>query len=113
MIEACSVDLMHTVWGPEPIRLGYIGAPISTAFSFNLIAMLTLIYGLFYAPREAWQPLSSNIFKSLGLLVQLGSAGVGQLASEWWSWELVGREFASCLLLFFRETGTDRDIFSF
>jgi MATE family multidrug resistance protein len=32
------------------------------------------------------------MFKSLGILVQLGLAGVGQVASEWWSWELVGRE---------------------
>lgn len=92
---------MYTVWGPEPIRLGYIGAPISTAFSFNLISVLTLVYGLLYAPREAWEPISSKMFKSLGLLVQLGLAGVGQLASEWWSWELVGREFTSYRLLSF------------
>lgn len=32
------------------------------------------------------------MFKSLGVLLQLGMAGVGQLAAEWWSWELVGRE---------------------
>ncbi|KAF8315345.1 multidrug Oligosaccharidyl-lipid polysaccharide flippase [Clavulina sp. PMI_390] len=80
------------VWGPPSIRLGYIGAPISTACSFNLISLLTLTYALVYSPREAWQAPSSKVWKSLGSLMQLGSAGVGQIAAEWWSWELVGRE---------------------
>jgi MATE family multidrug resistance protein len=80
------------VWGPAPVRLGYIGAPISTAISFNLISICTIIYAVFFAPREAWHPLTTKSFKSLGVLVQLGLAGVGQLASEWWSWELLGRE---------------------
>ncbi|THG97308.1 hypothetical protein EW026_g4664 [Hermanssonia centrifuga] len=61
------------VWGPKPIRLGFIGAPIATSISFNLISLCSIIYGV-----------------CLGVLVQLGLAGVGQTASEWWSWELVG-----------------------
>lgn len=85
-------DVWLLVWGPAPIRLGYIGAPISTAISFNLISICTIIYGICFAPVEAWHPFGSKSFKSLGVLVQLGLAGVGQLASEWWSWELVGRE---------------------
>ncbi|EJD04959.1 multidrug/Oligosaccharidyl-lipid/Polysaccharide flippase [Fomitiporia mediterranea MF3/22] len=78
------------VWGPESIRLGFIGAPIATSISFNLIAIFSLIYGIFWVPRTAWYPLSHRMFTSLGILVQLGIAGVGQTASEWWSWELVG-----------------------
>ncbi|PPR06453.1 hypothetical protein CVT24_002614 [Panaeolus cyanescens] len=79
------------VWGPEPIRLGFIGAPIATAFSFNLISFLSLIYGLFYAPTTAWHPLSRRMFDPSGLLIvaKLGLSGVGQTASEWWAWELV------------------------
>ena len=80
------------VWGPEPIRLGFIGAPIASAISFNLISILSLLYGIFWVPRTAWAPFSRRTFTSLGILVQLGLAGVGQVASEWWSWELVGRE---------------------
>ncbi|KAF7323681.1 RNA helicase [Mycena kentingensis (nom. inval.)] len=57
------------VWGPEPIRLGYIGAPIATACSFNLVCIMN--------------------FTSLGVLVNLGIAGVGQTASDWWAWELI------------------------
>jgi len=29
------------------------------------------------------------MFKSLGVIVNLGLSGVGQTASEWWAWELV------------------------
>ncbi|KAJ3485634.1 hypothetical protein NLI96_g4836 [Meripilus lineatus] len=78
------------VWGPAPIRLGFVGAPIATAISFNLISIASIIYGVFFVPRTAWHPFSMRCFTSLGVLVQLGLAGVGQTASEWWSWELVG-----------------------
>ncbi|KAH9924207.1 MATE efflux family protein [Fomitopsis serialis] len=78
------------VWGPEPVRLGFIGAPIATAVSFNLISLASIAYGIFCVPRTAWHPLSRRCFTSLGVLVHLGLAGVGQTASEWWSWELVG-----------------------
>ncbi|KAF5380192.1 hypothetical protein D9615_006162 [Tricholomella constricta] len=77
------------VWGPQQIRLGFIGAPIATAFSFNLVSLMSIIYGVIYVPRTAWYPLSRRMFTSLGVLVQLGLAGVGQTASEWWAWELV------------------------
>ncbi|ESK88255.1 multidrug oligosaccharidyl-lipid polysaccharide flippase [Moniliophthora roreri MCA 2997] len=78
------------VWGPEPIRLGFIGAPIATAISFNLISLMTIIYGVFFAPKTAWCPISRRSFTSLGTLVHLGLGGVGQTATEWWAWELVG-----------------------
>ncbi|KAG5634975.1 hypothetical protein H0H81_000164 [Sphagnurus paluster] len=77
------------VWGPSQIRLGFIGAPIATAISFNLVSILSIAYGIIYVPRTAWYPLSRRMFTSLGVLVQLGLAGVGQTASEWWAWELV------------------------
>ncbi|KAI0353405.1 MATE efflux family protein [Trametes cingulata] len=78
------------VWGPAPFRLGFIGAPIATAISFNLISLMSILYGVFFVPKTAWHPLSMRCFTSLGVLVQLGLSGVGQVASEWWSWELVG-----------------------
>ncbi|KAF7318306.1 RNA helicase [Mycena chlorophos] len=77
------------VWGPDPIRLGYIGAPIATVISFNLVSFMNIIYGIFIAPRTAWMPISSRSFTSLGILVNLGLAGVAQVGSEWWAWELV------------------------
>ncbi|KAF8656526.1 hypothetical protein AX16_002490 [Volvariella volvacea WC 439] len=75
------------VWGPP--KLGFIGAPLATAISFNLVSLMSIIYGVFFVPRTAWHPLSRRMFTSLGVLLQLGLAGVGQTASEWWAWELV------------------------
>jgi MATE family multidrug resistance protein len=101
------------VWGPEPIALGFIGAPLATAISFNLISIASIIYGIFFVPNTAWHPFSRRSFTSLGVLVRLGMGGVGQFyrtiidhlptldnlclrtgqtASEWWCWELIGRE---------------------
>lgn len=69
------------MWGPEPVRLGFIGAPIATAVSFNLISLASIVYGIFYVPRTAWHPLGRRCFTSLGVLVHLGLAGVGALSS--------------------------------
>ncbi|ELU44319.1 multidrug/Oligosaccharidyl-lipid/Polysaccharide flippase [Rhizoctonia solani AG-1 IA] len=70
--------------------LRFVGAPLATAISFNLIAVCSVVYGLLYTPGTAWHPIGRRSFRSLGTLVQLGLAGTGQIASEWWSWELVG-----------------------
>ncbi|KZO98453.1 mate-domain-containing protein [Calocera viscosa TUFC12733] len=77
------------VWGPDPVRLGFKGAPLATAFSFNLMLVVFLIYGCFFAPKTAWCPISRRSFTRLGDLVSLGIAGVGMTVSEWWSWEIV------------------------
>ncbi|KAF7329955.1 RNA helicase [Mycena kentingensis (nom. inval.)] len=91
----CIVALVNAVlnyllvWGPRQIRLGFIGAPIATCLSLTLAAILSLAYGAFLAPRPrtAWTPLSAQSFTNLGMLIRLGAAGVGQIASEWWAWE--------------------------
>jgi MATE family multidrug resistance protein len=90
-----SIGSLHSlsVWGPEPVRIGFIGAPIATAISFNLISISSVIYGIFYVEKTTWHPISRRSFSDLGLLVRLGLAGVGQIASAWWSWELVGRAY--------------------
>ncbi|KAH7882897.1 mate-domain-containing protein [Phlebopus sp. FC_14] len=78
------------VWGPAPLRLGFIGAPIATSISYNLIAIAALVYGVFYVDRTAWHPLSRKSLTSLGLLAKLSVGSIGQVVTEWWSWELVG-----------------------
>jgi len=78
------------VWGPEPIRLGFIGAPIATAISMNLMAVLCTLYGIYYVPRTAWHPFSRLAFRSLPVALRLSLSGVGQIVSEWWSWEFFG-----------------------
>ena len=90
MYKVRPLTIIQSMLAMQPVVC--IGAPIATAISFNLISIASIIYGVFYVPRTAWHPLSRRSFTSLGVLVQLGLAGVGQTASEWWSWELVGRE---------------------
>ncbi|KAI0318084.1 MATE efflux family protein [Amylostereum chailletii] len=78
------------VWGPKPFGLGFIGAPLASSISFNLVSLASVFYGIVFVPKTAWHPFSRKSFTGLGVLVQLGLSGVGQTASEWWSWELVG-----------------------
>ncbi|KAF8079286.1 multidrug/Oligosaccharidyl-lipid/Polysaccharide flippase [Lyophyllum atratum] len=78
------------VWGPEPVRLGFIGAPMATAISFNLISLASVLYGVYFAPRKAWHPISTQMFTNLGLVTRLGIAGIGETASRWWAWEFIG-----------------------
>ncbi|KAB5592878.1 transport protein [Ceratobasidium theobromae] len=77
------------VQGPEPVRLGFIGAPIATSISVTLTSAMYLIYGVYFAPHTAWHPITSQSLTSLPKLLRLGSAGVAQVAAEWWSWELM------------------------
>lgn len=65
------------VWGPEPIALGFIGAPLATAISFNLISISSIVYGIFFVPNTAWHPITRRTFTNLGVLVRLGLGGVG------------------------------------
>ncbi|KAI6150066.1 MATE efflux family protein [Pisolithus thermaeus] len=73
-----------------PLGLSFPGAPIATALSFNLVSLASIAYAYFFVPRTAWCPIGPNIWRGWGVLLRLGVAGVGQTASEWWSWELMG-----------------------
>ncbi|KAJ3573733.1 hypothetical protein NP233_g2238 [Leucocoprinus birnbaumii] len=84
------------VWGPAPVRLGFIGAPLATSISFNLISILSIIYGIYFVPRTAWHPFSMKMFNGLGILVKLGLSGIGQVAADYWAWE--GVALAASLL---------------
>ena len=73
-----SKSLNYIVWGPGPIRMGFIGAPIATAISFNLISIMSICYGIFFTSKTAWHPISSRMFKGFGILISLGISGVGE-----------------------------------
>lgn len=82
------------VWGPESIRLGFIGAPIATAISMTTMAITSVAYAWYTAPRDAWGGLSMEIFNDLSLNIKLGLAGTAMVASEWWCWEIVYVSFS-------------------
>ena len=74
----CIMELIDvSVWGPESIRLGFIGAPIATSISYNLISVASIIYGMFFVERTAWHPISPRCLTSLGSLAWLSMGGVG------------------------------------
>ena len=72
----------QTVWGPDSVRLGFIGAPIATAISLNLTSILYTFYGLWFTSKVAWHPVSKECLHDLHRLFRLGSAGVAQIAAE-------------------------------
>ena len=83
-----------------PLGLSFLGAPLATAISFNLVSLASIFYGYYYTPLTAWSPITRESFnpttgelwKGWGVLAKLGVSGVFQTASEWWSYELVGCE---------------------
>ena len=79
------------VYGPDSVRLGFIGAPIASLISYHLMLVLGLLQ-CYIAPRDAWSGLSYKAFDARGLKIcwTLGLASTGAVISEWWSWEIAG-----------------------
>lgn len=79
------------VWGPDSIRLGFIGAPLASALSMWLMAVLCF-FQCVLGPRHAWDGFTTAAFKWEGIkpVLHLGFAGMVSLAAEWWAWEIVG-----------------------
>lgn len=80
-----------SVVGPiDSIRLGFVGAPIASCISINLMFITMFLYSIFRAPRDAWGGWTPELLSGFGLNIKLGLAGIGMVGSEWWSWEIVG-----------------------
>ncbi|KAG9074859.1 hypothetical protein FS749_013528 [Ceratobasidium sp. UAMH 11750] len=77
------------VWGPKPVGVGFIGAPIATSISLTLMSILYVTYAVFFTSHKAWHPVSTQSFRSLPKLLGMAFTGVGQSAAEWWSWEFI------------------------
>src|SRR4051794_14460317 len=67
----------------------FIGAPIAASVSITLMSVLYAVYGLYFAPRTAWHPVTSQSFTCLPELFVMGIIGVGQSTGGWWSWEFM------------------------
>ena len=37
--------------------IGFIGAPLASAISMNLVSLASIIYGVFFIPSTAWHPI--------------------------------------------------------
>jgi hypothetical protein len=69
--------------------LRFIGAPIASSISFDIMALAYIIHVCFINPPDAWHPINRLCFQELGKLFRLGLSTTGQIASEWWCWEIV------------------------
>ncbi|EGO31132.1 hypothetical protein SERLADRAFT_432789 [Serpula lacrymans var. lacrymans S7.9] len=81
--------------GPESFRLGFVGAPVSTAISHNLISILLFFYILkrVVTKREELFARSSPpppFFHGMYDLLVAGISGVARSASQLWSKDLGG-----------------------
>ena len=79
------------VWGPPSIRFGFLGAPLASAISMWLMALLCTLQCMLVS-HGTWDGWSWQAWDRAGLKTcfRLGLAGLLSLASEWWAWEIVG-----------------------
>ncbi|KAI9320209.1 mate-domain-containing protein [Dichotomocladium elegans] len=72
----------------EPISIGFIGAPLATAFSYWLMLALLLLYINKVRGREAWGGWSREAFHDWWPFLKLAIPGILMVCSEWWAFEL-------------------------
>ncbi|KAH9453472.1 hypothetical protein Pst134EA_024344 [Puccinia striiformis f. sp. tritici] len=78
------------IWGPESLQLGFIGAPVATVISFNLMGLSCFLYCARVAGQQGWPGCDRRALRDLGPNFCLGLSGFTTLASEWWFWEFIG-----------------------
>ncbi|ORY27910.1 multidrug/Oligosaccharidyl-lipid/Polysaccharide flippase [Naematelia encephala] len=77
------------VWGPDWIRVGFVGAPLAQAASFNAAGLLSVLYAVVWAPRTAWAGFDRRqAFQELGVVFSLGLSGIVMISAEWWVWQV-------------------------
>ncbi|RKP06353.1 mate-domain-containing protein [Thamnocephalis sphaerospora] len=76
------------VWWP-PVSLGFIGAPIATAFTHWLNFILMALFVRFVDGRQCWGGWSRKALQDWGTLVSLGLAGVVLICSECWAFQVI------------------------
>ncbi|KAI5994534.1 MATE efflux family protein [Pisolithus marmoratus] len=59
------------VWGPQPFRLGFIGAPIAASISYNVVAATFVVYGVLIRPKDRLASDHSQGIHELGLFGQI------------------------------------------
>ncbi|KAJ1654108.1 ethionine resistance protein [Dispira simplex] len=76
------------VWW-KPISLGFIGAPLATAFSYWLMFALLVLYTIYVDGYQAWGGWSRQAFYKLDEFMRLGLPGIITTCAEWWAFEVV------------------------
>ncbi|KAF8880035.1 hypothetical protein BD779DRAFT_1612809 [Infundibulicybe gibba] len=77
------------VWGPQSIRLGFIGLPSQLRSRSISFQSCRLYMACLCAPDGMVSTLAADVYQPRRPRAS-GLAGIGQTASEWWAWELMG-----------------------
>ncbi|KAI8139327.1 mate-domain-containing protein [Fennellomyces sp. T-0311] len=72
----------------EPVRLGFIGAPLATAFSYWVMLILLLLYTWKVRGKEAWGGWSREALQNWWPFLRLAIPGTAMVCSEWWAYQL-------------------------
>lgn len=70
------------VWSPT-FGLGFIGAPIATTVSVDLMAAMFLVYCYFFVPKIGWCGFRREALSGWGPVCKLGISGYALDSSEW------------------------------
>ncbi|KAI5475354.1 hypothetical protein MNV49_001585 [Pseudohyphozyma bogoriensis] len=82
--------LSYTLVWSKPFGMGYIGAPIATCISMNLMFIGGVIYAYFFVSRKGWGGFTKEVFTNWGECFKLGVAGIAMVGSEVWALEIMG-----------------------
>ncbi|KAH9887187.1 MATE efflux family protein [Xylariomycetidae sp. FL2044] len=71
------------------LELGFIGAPISVAFTNLLMPVLLLLYVRFINGSQCWGGFTSRAFTNWGPMVRLALPGMVMVVAEWFAFEIL------------------------
>ncbi|KAI9261479.1 mate-domain-containing protein [Phascolomyces articulosus] len=78
----------YTLVHVEPVRLGFIGAPIATSLSYWIMLILLVLYTWKVKGSEAWGGWTMEAFKNWWPFLRLAIPGALMICSEWWAYQL-------------------------
>ncbi|CAO0798304.1 unnamed protein product [Mucor circinelloides] len=71
-----------------PFKLGFIGAPLATSFSYWLMLTLLVLYIKFVNGKEAWGGWSRECLTGWWPFLKLSIPSLLMITAEWWAFEL-------------------------
>ncbi|KAG0164845.1 hypothetical protein DFQ28_009547 [Apophysomyces sp. BC1034] len=72
----------------EPFKLGYIGAPLATSFSYWFMLIMLLGYIKYFDGKEAWGGWTRECLTGWWAFLRLAIPGILMVCSEWWAFEI-------------------------
>ncbi|GMM50072.1 Erc1 protein [Starmerella bacillaris] len=76
------------VWNKH-IGMGFVGAPLAVAITDNLLAILFVLYVVFFDGKKCWNGFTWKVFRNWAPLVQLAIPGLIMIESEFLAYEVM------------------------